>query len=371
MVIIGCLVLTIAGEATSQQLPPLDGPEPTEQAIEARVKFSINGLATAEDEAGIVQARRQLIRDYPRFESLSFRYQFAAETASRVLALIENVDDQDPLRALRQINGVMAVVAMDQVSIQPALESLVGHDSPAIRLLAWKGYANIRDLILAQGALPSERMFRVLEEQSATETSALVCGAMFEVMVLPSVRPAAVPIEAWPATVEKLRNILSDSWLTYCRSVLAGQEHWPEVTGKAVVAVVRLARLDADNAAAQTKALQMIVDLMSCTRKAYDNADEGSSVANAAIVLLVDCEEALNAVTGITATPVKKAFLDKSIKSKDERGAAVGLAALKWVNDLADRGVVKPDVKPKTDSDDADEGDDGEAEEDAPAETND
>ena len=287
--------------------PPLGAAGLPELAeIQTWVKYWVGRIAKAETEAEIVEARRKLVSGYQRFEPATYRYDYADTTATEVSAALKTLPAGD-LKALREINAASALGVFDQVSVQFALQELVAHDNPGVRYWGWKGLAGIRDLSLAQGGQTAEAFFTVITQRSAAETSAVVLGAMWEAMVLPVSSPDGVDAVTWGNAVDTFANILNTNWANACGQVASGDASWVGAAPKAVMAMVRLARIAGDDEI-QTP-LGHLLHMTFAAFRAYDAAPADTEREQHAIVLLARCEAALAGLSGLSVSPGLEATL--------------------------------------------------------------
>ena len=340
------LVVFVAVTAWADQPPKLAGPDgglPDRLVIQQRITYWLDALAGAEDIRKITEARRRLISDYLHFDDPQFRYDYASLAATSVLKMFGQLNDGE-LRQVRELNAAMAVARMDQVSVQPALEQMIIHRNPAVRLWGWRGFAAIRQLSLAQGEGPANALFEALRQRSKAEPSGLVCGVIFDMMALPPVAPETVPVDVWSAASKTFLQILSANWSRCTSHVSEGRLPWIDAAGRALPTLKLLARPHSDEPDAVKEPLQLIVNLMYAAFRAYDRSEPGDDVNSTTSALLLACESALRSFTGITDSAIKAALTHPRNTAEQKRDQA-GLAVAAWLDLLKDYEVKKPDIK--------------------------
>ena len=142
------------------------GPEHISQ-IEQRISYWGELMTEAKGrDAGrdIISARSGLIGDFRAYDAPIYGYAFARE-AARILTpvLKDGFANDDPDFRLKEVNLAIAISQMSQVPIQEALEEMVVHRNAGVRYIGWRGYRNIRSLLLAQGSNFSQKMFETLQ----------------------------------------------------------------------------------------------------------------------------------------------------------------------------------------------------------------
>ena len=346
-VTIGILLSLLIGTSaplTAQEDDPVPslGSEglPDRPEIEVWAKYWVDKIAAADTEAEIVEARRRLLSGYQRFEPATYRYNYADVTAARVSAMLKALVEDD-LKALREINAASIIGAFDQVSVQWTLQELVAHDNPGARYWGWKGFANIRDLSLAQGGQTAQAFFAVLTQRSGAETSAVVLGAMWEAMALPTSPPNGVDSATWAQAVEKFTDVLNTHWAGMCEQIAAGDSSWVGAAPKAVLAMARLARIAGEEELHTP--LSHLLHMAFAAFRAYDAAPSGSELEQHAVVLLVSCESALSGLTGLPGNPgIEATVTDPSFPNKQAQSTAAGLAVDQWKETLVEQYGVQP-----------------------------
>jgi hypothetical protein len=303
-------------------LPPASIPQLTD-----RIKFCLNAVANAKDITEVKRFSGSLIEGgYNRYDSNGFHAAFAAELAKMSVPVLAKLDE------IHAVPLAMSLSMVPESSMQPCLEAMVVNPSPAVRYFGWKGYLPVRAKVIAAGKGPTNKMTDLLTRQFTAETSSVALGVMLEVLDWPAPADPQLQKKSW--------NILQQAWPSLglrvaerdqemsrsCRTAVTTLEHlWPTLTGKD-----------------QTKALQMLVDLMFYAASAYGDAAAEGLVADINAQLARDCETLLAKLTGIQKKYVVDAL---AIKEAKERKTAVPLAILEgWMSDLKSKGVVAPKI---------------------------
>jgi hypothetical protein len=350
-------VLILAAGAGAQELPPLFGPDgspPDSDIIQARVTHWVNQIKTGEEASQIIDARKKLITECGRLEDSSLRSRYAIASGQGLLpVLTEAPAEEDALGALREINAVMAAAKMNQFGASDVLAAAITHTNPAVRLWGWRGYAAILDRVLAQGETTSGVMFSVLEDACKTEPSALVRGAMYDLMTLPAVRSDLVSDGAWAQTALRLEALLLSQWADHCSRILAGQTESLETAGQAIKALESLSSIT-KGTPASTAILQAMADLLWASYGAYNDATEGDVAIPLGGGIMLNCEAALRRMSSLNEerlkvplTATKIPGMPGSVKDHATRSSFVGQAVVDWIKALKDNHAIKdPDVKP-------------------------
>jgi hypothetical protein len=344
LVLLASLALTTAVCLAQEAAPPLEIPPDVlktalSQAyvaqIDARVKYYADRFQEVGGDEDIVALRKKVLDDYRKYDSTEYQYVFT-QTAVKYLSPLLQEPNQT-----RQVNVAMALSQMEQVPVQPALESMIKDENPAVRYLGWQGYKRIRMSVLAQGSEGVETMYASLARAAENETEASVVKAIFQMLYLPPIRPEAVSEQSFSVARKRSLDILRKCWPKRCREVLAGSAAMADAARAGVVALLGFENLSTEDPAVQTALLQMLVDILYCSSKAYDAAHAAGNVAEVNSDLMQDAENALNAVSKLRLSQVTTALLDPKVQPPRE--AAVGLAVLDWIDALKSKGVKKPD----------------------------
>ena len=329
-----------------------------DRKTDAILKSVAAAIVVAKDEKAVVKARKRAINEY-RFSKSAYSYaQMAATHLTPLLGA--GIKATDPLRVQKVVNVAMALSRMPQVTIQPALEAMVVHANPAVRLLGWTAYFRTRNRLISQGESFAKKMYAALDKAGPTENSPPVLAAMFRMMET-SAAPAGFSATDWQKARARWLATLRRNWLRWCGKMASGEA---EMAGASEI-LVRVAQSHAAAAVAGEKDpkkldakkspfVQMVYDVASAASKAYQRADGEGNVRLVAEsgALLRDCERALKALTGTEHNFIITAL----VKDTDEqRATRVRLAVvLRWLAELRERfGVTepkfgKPTTKPTT-----------------------
>jgi len=161
------------------------------------------------------------------------------------------------------------------------------------------------------------------------------------------------------STLKKINDfflkILNATWNTRRLGVLEGKIQKIDRASREVTVLGYLGSVDGTTRKTKTKVLQMLLDMSSTAAGVYDRTLETDPEVNKACsLLLLECEQNLNAIT-----ETQSQLLEKGLTSKLESGAAVQRAIFTWSDKLKNLGVktptkptpqapVKPAVAPKT-----------------------
>lgn len=303
-------------------LPPAVMPQLTD-----RIKFCLDAISKAKDVTEVKRFSGALVEGgYNRYDSNGYHAAFAAELAKLSAPVLAKLDET------HAVPLAMSLAMVPELSMQPCLEAMVVHASPAVRYFGWKGFLPVRAKVIAAGKKQTNEMIDLLTKQFAAETSSVVFGVMLEMLDWPAPADAQLQKKSW--------DILQQAWPSLgsrvadrdqemsrsCRTAVTTLEHlWPTLSGKD-----------------QTKALQMLVDLMFFAAKGYGDSSAEGLGADINAQLARDCETLLAKITGIQKKSVSDALSTKDAK---ERKTAVPLAILEsWIPGLKSKGVVSPKI---------------------------
>lgn len=280
---------------------PLDIPEVAQKGlllpihvarITEHLRFYANLIRDAKDQAGIDRGRIGLIRTFTYSPYASFRYTVAQLAVKTVAPLL---DLPDPIR---QVNIAIALSQMPQVTIQPALEKMIVHHNPAVRLLGWQGYRAAWMPIVRQGLTPAKTMFTSLSERAGKEDSPPVVAAIWKMLMF---RGTVISLPEGLGDLDRMgMEILRKSWPIQCWKMRMGSAEMANAALKGLATAVEYAAnaMVAKNSQGTSQAVQLIADMMWCSAKAYGDAyrsgDSGKAVVSANTLLLLECERSLN-----------------------------------------------------------------------------
>ena len=89
----------------------------------------------------------------------------------------------------------------------------------------------------------------------------------------------------------------------------------------------------------KNRILQMIINMMYCSAKSYDTLGCEGWIADNDAQLIRDCETLIQKLANSQKSFVQKPLFGTGVK---ERGAAVMLGVLSWVDELEEQGVTTP-----------------------------
>jgi len=330
-----CLLLFLASPMMAQDSPSaepvvLNIPESAlksglltahvEQVSQA-VRYWLDRLGDANSDSEILAARKGLMADYNRYDSMKYQYVFAEQVAKGIGDLLKLED----LR--KQINTGLVVSQIRQVPVQPALNAMLTHPNPALRLYAWQGYLRIRLLVLAQGKDYAETMYAALAKAASTEESPLVLGEAFGMFSIDSDPPRSMTAQDFEQARKRMLAILQGIWPGLCDRVGDGDAEMITCCRGGIAALRNVHdTLAADNVSSAT-ILPMVYAMMWSAAKTLTGVEPDSPVGAALEPLLQDCENALNYVTKARKSPMTAAM---SIKDPIDRGLAVLSAVQAW-----------------------------------------
>lgn len=312
------------------------------EQIKARVKYWLDLLVNADNEKAVRSACSAIQKDYHKYSGFEYRLETARETSKSVEGIFKTgLKANDPFKNLKEVNLGIIVSRMPQVTIQPALEVMVRQPNPAVRYVGWQGYRAARSLLLAQGGQHGRTMFETSGAMAAQEASPCVIGGIMQLLNIPAGAVGVRPDDLARAH-ETSFGILKKHWDRWCRRVLRGNAEMPEAVNRGINALRNYADIFAGNESRRKDILQMLADMMWCSGKAYDRAGGKGPHADLNVLLLLNCERSVNAVTRVRSKWIRSALTNPETP---DRGAAVRMAVLKWTAELAKYGVKKPDFK--------------------------
>ena len=92
--------------------------------------------ADPNDANAIIDARTKALLDYSRINTVAHQDEFARQAAGILTPLLQSgIPKDDKLLSLKLVNVALVLAKMDQVTIEPALKSMVSHSNQAVRYL--------------------------------------------------------------------------------------------------------------------------------------------------------------------------------------------------------------------------------------------
>lgn len=305
------------------------------EMIEQNVKYWYGKMSDAATDDGVIAARKGLLADYRKYDSMPYQIAYA-EKAVDILKPLLNSDDPR-----KQINVALAFSQMRQVTVQPALEIMVKHPNPAVRLYGWTGYQRIRMWVLAQGKGPIETMLNSLTIVAMKGDSGPVMSAIFRMLYLEPDRPSMVSKEDFDQTRLHLLNILEQAWPAQCNRVREEQLPMIRATSDALRTLRAISDSLGSDKEVQLSVVQMILDMMWQAAKTYSEAESNNPLFPACENLLRECESAMNFATKLRKTPIEEAL---AIKVAEDRKLNARIAVQSWIRELENAGykIIEP-----------------------------
>ena len=101
-------------------------------------------MKSAQTSGEIIKVCEALTNGYVRHASPNYGHAYARSAARGVITVL-SIDDP-----IKQIQSSMAVSAMPQITIEPALEKMARHANPAVRYWSVRGYGRAAKLLMIQ-----------------------------------------------------------------------------------------------------------------------------------------------------------------------------------------------------------------------------
>jgi len=331
--------------------PPLDIPlsamesgllsSQQKQAISDRVAYWFGQIETAEKPEDILAARLGLRNDFRRYDFPEYNLTYARQSAAAAEKLLAKPLG-GRLGPARKINAALALAGMPQVPIQPVLDKLVADDNPAIRYIGWEGYQGVKMRVLAQRTGVVDRMLASMKARAQAESEPPVLSMLIRALYFPSRNLVSVDAEDLARAQKQSAALVDTIWGKLCQGVIAGDLPRSETARKSLSVVAAMAQ-DEGYVEAKNEIMQNLIDAAWCAAKLYDRTRGEKNIGESAIQLLNETEAALNAVTGRENRHIVGVLADRTMV---EKGAAVQLAVLKWIDELKkDYGVKQPAMR--------------------------
>jgi len=322
--------------------------EQDQQKINAVLSFWAQRIVEADDPKDIIAARKSLVSGYGRYPtSTYFQYAYAGQAAKILTPILtEAGKPDDNLWSLKQVNLAIALSRMSQETIQPALEAMVVHDNPAVRYLGWMGYQAVRTFILSQTPEYAQRMFASLTHAAVEEKEAPVLAAIFSVCNITPIAGASATVseQVLANARQQAFAVLRTNVRRWCLRVMRSELEVTKAFAKAVIAIQTLSSA-MDDEEVKTQALQMLVDVVYCAAKAFDDAQGQGEISKENAALLKRTEVALIALSGKRANHISGPLNEDDLP---DQGAAVRDGVFQWIEDLQEFNVAKPEFAPTT-----------------------
>jgi hypothetical protein len=296
-------------------------------------------MLSARNSEEIIEARDSLLQDFTLYTNVNYRQKFADMATERMLGLVtgEGIPAEDELKRLKVINMAMAFSRMHYPSAMPALTAMVAGDNAAVRYFGWQAMLQGRPTILRAGQQYVGDFQTALADALVAEESGEVLKLIYQAADMDDKQVADVedPIK------EKLRQTamtgLSKSWDTRRLQVMNSHPEILQAMEQAVVLLESLGRQPVH----KIEALQRVVDLANSVAKQYDQKlqqfDTSAEYMVALEVLLRRVEDAMQALSQKDLT-----LLRKAMNADADKGAAVRMAVLEWIDAIKVLGVEDP-----------------------------
>ena len=302
--------------------------------------------AAPDSAAKVIEGRVGILNDYGLVDSAEYQNDYV-RIADEVLTplLGGGLDPKDKLYQLKLVNVSIAFAKMSQVATRDAFTAMVQAKQPAaVRYLGWKGFHNVRLLVISQSSQDAAAMFKTLQPAAATESVPPIVGAIFEMCDIAQYPGAAIDATDLANAQKQMRQILQANWNRWCVQVLTRNIEATRAFEKGIATVKTLTPVNSTDAD-KTLALQMLITLLKNSAYAYDGSDEAGPIGKANATLLGKCEAAIIGISqkrlDDDAVTVTQALTDKKIT---DRGLKVKMAVLMWAEKLKDMGVTNPKV---------------------------
>lgn len=311
------------------------------------VTRGLDSLVEADDQEAVLEARRDLQALYNRAREANLTFRMGQLLAQQVPGRLKQLGEgnEDALATLKKLNIAILCRSTQTVSVQPALQAMLGEKNPAVRFLAWSAYSTLWPDILGQNRMQTNVLLDALNRDLATESNPLILEQIFEVAGFRAPEALGVPEDMQAMARQKAMTALAANWDSWRKRVEAGDEDFltpAREAAKATIGIYAEARKDDKT---RTRLLQMIVDMMWSAAEGWAQARQGEKqrLAQGQALLLIDLEEALmqtvaDQVAGNDKLPVIAPMFA-------EGGAdAVGLKleVLNWGRRLKEFGVQEP-----------------------------
>ncbi|MDY7011113.1 MAG: hypothetical protein SVV80_10235 [Planctomycetota bacterium] len=292
--------------------------------IEEYVGHWVKKMTEAKKVSDIVKARQALTDGYDAHNSPDWLVSYAEVSAKKIPVLLGLSD------RVKQIQASMALAAMPQYTIQPALEKMSLHENPAVRYWAARGYrSSVRRMLLYPER--ARKMCATLERLGRKESGPILAVVLRTLIIYPGMRAEAVA---------RLRSTLDKIWLARLGDLLAGRSDIIETYHKTVEFLTPFDKDEAD----KKKILQLLVDALEAASQGFN--ESGSSKKSAQqpwMDLLSELERKLNAITDTRKAPIQDILVDTKMPINEK----VTEVRLKAVQEHWKPLLAKLDVKPR------------------------
>lgn len=282
------------------------------------VQYWVKSLLGATDPNTVVDARKGLVSGYTRYDAkaVDFHTAYAITMSAQIRkAMATPMPPPRELAGLKEVNLAISIDRMPQPALQPLVNAMVTHRDPAVRMLGWAAYFQLRTPVLAEGGKSVADMYAALDKAAASETEGQVLSEMISMFRMSPTADAnsGLPAAAYRAGQEKFYELLRKNWLHLCRQVMTGD---PAVAEAAMSGTSALSLLSTGLGAAVDKkaSLQMMLNLAYAGGNAFDQA----ALLSEAVIAARDADAAARKAAGPGADDAAKAAAAKAAaKAKD------------------------------------------------------
>lgn len=238
--------------------------------IEDSLRAWVKEFVASGEEAKVLKLRDRLLTDHQYAVARGHGYAYALRVVKDVSPLLSGVlKADDPLRQAKRINVAVIFSRIKQVPVQDALDRMVAHDNPAIRLLGWHGYRGLRVMLLSQGMGHTKQMFAAMRQAAQQERSPVVIAKLLQAATLPPARPGAMEAPVWEFAQQESMRAVEIVWARLCRRVRAGDRLASDAARSGTAMLQALNQAAPENTEQTKSIIQMLADMTYCASKAY------------------------------------------------------------------------------------------------------
>jgi hypothetical protein len=315
--------------------------------LEDGVSRGLDSLVEADDQETVLEARRDLQALYSRARQANLTFRMGQLLAEQVPLRLKQLgdDNSDALATLKKLNVAILCRSTQSVSVQPALQAMLGQKNPAVRFLAWSAYSTLWPDILAQSKMQTNVLLDALQRDLGAETNPLILEQIFEVAGFRAPEGLPVPEDTQAMARQKAMAGFAANWESWRKRVEAGDEAFLTPAREAAKATIGLYAEAKKTGKTQTRLLQMIIDMMWSAADGWARArqDQKQRLAQGQALLLIDLEEALmQTVAGQVAGNDKLPVIAPMFAAGGADGVGLKLEVLNWGRRLKEFGVQEP-----------------------------
>jgi len=312
--------------------------------VQTHVQYWISELAAAARAGRIYSSREGLLADYNKYgNSLRYKVEFARGVAELVPGVMSKLTKADRLKSQKEINLALAISKMPQQTAIAALDTLVQHDNPSVRFLAWQGFNGVRNDAIRTGGSGARTLAAALSRHAGGESSPLVAAVIVDVL---HIKKSELTGNTFKRAFENNFKTLVAMQKTSCSRLAAGDADWARPCLAAVDMLEDASEFFKPDSTVATIILQQLIDIAQAGAKAYEAAGGVGTGAFQCTPLLLQVEPLIASLSSNTdIKDIRNSLLDRK-KSAAEKISAIPLAVLDWVARLEDLGVKTPVFKP-------------------------